>query len=493
VDRTTKNIFYVAGAQFVNAVLPFLTIPYIARVLGVEQNGIYSYSYTIVNVLVAVFAFGFSVHGANIIAQTQGVERTVKYLEIQIIRMIFLLIGYFTFIAFLLIYPANKEFQFILWVQSTLILISFFDVSWYYQGIGDFKKIVTRNIIVKLVGNLSVFFLVKQPEDTWIYIILINGSQVLGNIILFAGTFGLFRYVKQIQWINIFNHVKIGFFLFLPNIAVMIYTNFDKIYLGNLGDITGLANYQHAQRIILFIFTFLVIPSSVIVQRIATMRSRSETIEANRIIENGLNFYFIVGIFFIVGTVLCSSDFVDLFLGHEYVQVSILFVIMSPMLLFKTVGSVIGSWYLVPLGRNKKHSFPMIIGTIVSIGLNILLTPIYGVVMATFIAVGTELVVLLIQFYYSRELLRQIQVKYVLQFSIITVIAFIATKVSLDLVTIEQLRSALLRFTITATTFSLLTLLLCLYFSKVRGFIKTKLILIRGKKLVVKSHSKSAG
>lgn len=49
VTKLKKNLFYNIAYQLLNIALPLITVPYISRTLGVESNGIYSYTYSIAN------------------------------------------------------------------------------------------------------------------------------------------------------------------------------------------------------------------------------------------------------------------------------------------------------------------------------------------------------------------------------------------------------------------------------------------------------------
>ncbi|GAB1766402.1 oligosaccharide flippase family protein [Priestia megaterium] len=478
MSKTFKNIVYVTIQQFVNTILPFMTVPYIARVLGIEQNGVFSYTLTWVNLFAVVFSFGFAVHGTNIIAQSKGNVRDVKYLEIQVLRMSFLIVGLLLF--FIFVYFNSTEYpKIIFYLQGLIILANFFDNSWYYQGTGEFKKIVTRNIIIKLVGTLSVFLFVKEPNDLWVYILLVNGSQLLGNIILFKDTLPLFRKINLLRKKNLQLHLKVSFLLFLPNVSVLIYSSFDKLLLGS-HDITGLSNYQQVQRIIGFIYTFLMIPSPVLIQKVASLRAKKENDSAELIIRKGLNIYLILGLFLFTGIVLCSKEFIYLFLGPEYVGAIKLFIIISPVLIFKTLGGVIGGWYLIPLGKNKIHSFPLVIATLVSVVLNFLLTRSIGVIAATIIFVLVEGLVIVIQFVYSRKVISFFDKKNILIFICIFIIAFFSTTFLLKIGYINILtNNSLSKLLMSGLSYIFLTLIIGLGIRSTRDFIKSQVKLFK--------------
>ena len=49
MSNTKRNIIFQIMYQIIILIIPFITAPYISRVLGAEQVGIYSYTYSIVN------------------------------------------------------------------------------------------------------------------------------------------------------------------------------------------------------------------------------------------------------------------------------------------------------------------------------------------------------------------------------------------------------------------------------------------------------------
>lgn len=43
-----------------------------------------------------------------------------------------------------------------------------FDISWLFQGLEDFKSIVIRNTIVKLVSVVCIFLFIRDQSDIYI-------------------------------------------------------------------------------------------------------------------------------------------------------------------------------------------------------------------------------------------------------------------------------------------------------------------------------------
>ena len=79
--------------------VPLITAPYISRVLGPDNNGIYSYFYSIVTYFVLVATFGFADYGTKAIAEVRDdrERRSKTFFSIMVNKLI---LGALTILAF---------------------------------------------------------------------------------------------------------------------------------------------------------------------------------------------------------------------------------------------------------------------------------------------------------------------------------------------------------------------------------------------------------
>ena len=84
-----KNYIYNLVYQILILVLPIITTPYISRVLGVTNVGIYSYTYSIVSYFILFGALGVSLYGQREISYVgENLEKRKKiFWEIIIFRV----------------------------------------------------------------------------------------------------------------------------------------------------------------------------------------------------------------------------------------------------------------------------------------------------------------------------------------------------------------------------------------------------------------------
>ena len=86
----TKNYIYNLMYQVLVLILPLVTTPYISRVLGAENIGIYSYTLSIVTYFILFGSLGIALYGQREIAYYQEDKKKYSsiFWEIVILRSI---------------------------------------------------------------------------------------------------------------------------------------------------------------------------------------------------------------------------------------------------------------------------------------------------------------------------------------------------------------------------------------------------------------------
>ena len=67
-----KNFLWNASYQVLVVLAPLVTTPYLSRILGAEQIGVYSYTYSVTNYFVLFAMLGMSNYGVRIIASASN-------------------------------------------------------------------------------------------------------------------------------------------------------------------------------------------------------------------------------------------------------------------------------------------------------------------------------------------------------------------------------------------------------------------------------------
>lgn len=156
-----------------------------------------------------------------------------------------------------------------------MLFANVLDISWFFQGLEEFKKTVTRNLLVKILSVISIFIFVKTQEDLWIYFVIFVLSILLGNISLWVY---LPKYIVKLKGekLQIFSHLKPTIGLFIPQIAIDVYTLLDRTMLGYLtSDMSQVGNYEQSQKILKLSYTLITSLGTVMTPRIASVLSNN--------------------------------------------------------------------------------------------------------------------------------------------------------------------------------------------------------------------------
>ena len=194
----SKNYFYNLFYQILVIVMPLITTPYLSRVLGAESIGIYSYTLSIATYFILFGTLGISMYGQREIAYVQDDEkkRSIVFWEIVLLKAITMTISMLIFWFTYGMYGEYKIYYRILIIE---LISQCIDISWFFQGIEEFKKTVIRNSIVKLIFAVCIFIFVKSPNDLIKYIVIIAGANLFGNLSLWMY---VPKYIKKIELIS---------------------------------------------------------------------------------------------------------------------------------------------------------------------------------------------------------------------------------------------------------------------------------------------------
>lgn len=397
-----KNYIYNLIYQILILILPVITTPYLSRVLGAEGIGIYSYTVSIVTYFILFGSLGMAMYAQREIAYVQDNidKRSIIFWEVFILRaitlMISLIIFYFTF-------AMTGEYCVYYRILVLEIIGNIFDISAFFQGMEEFKKIVKRNLIVKFISIISIFLFVKTSADINIYLLIYVLSTLVGNLSLWLY---LPKYIKKISLRNleIKKHLKPTIVLFIPQIASQIYVVLDKTMIGLLvKDKAEVGYYEQSQKIVKIILTLATSLGTVMLPRIANEFAKGKEENIRKSILNSFNFIYLLSIPMMIGLVVITQDLIPWFLGEEFDKSIYITYAISPIMLMIGLSSVIGTQYLLPTKKQKQYTISVITGAVVNLTLNIILIPRFLSIGAAIATVVAETSVTSVQIYYIKN------------------------------------------------------------------------------------------
>ncbi len=403
-NNIKKNYIYNLIYQIFKIIIPIISTPYLARTMGAEAIGIYGYTLSITTGFIILGSLGMATYAQREIAYVQDdiTKRTKIFYEIIILKLITL--GIST-IIYWFAFAKQGEYSIYYKILVIELIANCIDISWFFQGMEEFKKIITRNVVIKVVTLILIFIFIKTPDDLWKYILIYVLSTFFANFILWIY---LPKYIKKDSFkdINLKQHIKPIIILFIPQIATQIYSVLDKAMIGYLvPDIREVGYYEQAQKIINILLTVITSLGIVMLPRISKIYAEGKKENIQQYIEKSFNFLFFIGMPMIFGIIAVSDSFVPIFFGNGYEKVEILINIMSCIILFMGISNILGTQYLLPTKKQKEYTISVFAGAIINVITNFMLIRKYQSIGATIATVIAELIVAVVQLYFARNVI----------------------------------------------------------------------------------------
>ena len=397
----TKNYLYNLSFQILQLITPLVLTPYLSRTLGAEGIGTYGYVQSIVVVFMLFGTMGINMYAQREIAYVQNdfYKRSCIFFEIIILRLITTI---FVYIFYLFIFMLFGKETAVFRIASIEIIAAIFEISFFFQGINNFKITVFRNIIIKIVSIILIFSFVKTNSDVNLYIFILCGMMLIGNLSVW---FYLPKeiVIPRLKDIKPFRHLKATLALFLPQIAIQIYTVLDKTMLGLFSDKIQVGFYESAQKIVQVSMTVITSLGSVMLTKVASAFATNDKKEIKKFILGAIQFVFFLAIPMSFGVIAIASQLIPWFLGKEFVNSIILLKMMAPLILISGLSNVLGIQYLVPLRKQELYTYSVLIGAVSNIILNFALIPCYQAVGATISTLIAESLVLIMEIYFVKN------------------------------------------------------------------------------------------
>ena len=383
-------------------IAPLIVTPYVSRILGAEGIGLYSYANSIVSYFLLVAVLGTATYGQRAVSYVQDDKesRSRAFWEVFILRTLTSFVTLAAYLLFAFFTAGSGQFTIYL-ILALNILNTVFDITWFMQGMEEFGKISTRSIIFRLLSIISVFIFVKSPDDLWLYVLFMTVYTVLGNITLWLY---LPKYLCRVRGIKPFRDIKALLQLFLPTVAIQLYTVLDKSMIGWFANgYSENGYYEQSEKIIKMATTAVTALGTVMIPRIAKVFKTGNMELLKNYIYKSYRFIWMLAIPITFGLIAITSVFVPVFFGSGYEKCEILIPIFSLLTIVIGLSNVTGMQYLVPIGKQNVMTMTVTVGAVVNLMLNLILIPRFYSVGASIASVLAETCVTVVGFLYLKK------------------------------------------------------------------------------------------
>ncbi|WP_281245513.1 flippase [Granulicella pectinivorans] len=363
-----------------NYVIPAAMLPFLVRVLGVEQYGLIAFAQAIGQYFVIATDYGFNYSGTRAVAQSRDDKDEVSriFWTLTTVKLVLLFFGAFVMGGMIAFIPRMRANMGIYIVTYLGVIGSAVFPTWLFQGVERMRSISIISGLAKLSSAAMILLFVRNHDDSLLAAFLLSCGLLL------AGVIGMIvALIQHVNWFtlptrgDIYGALRDGRHLFLTTAAVSLYSNTNVFLVGVLGGDAQAGYFSLADKLIRAI-TGLVAP---IIQASypRVIRLVSESKDLALLFIRKLMFWFmavgLVGgsLLFLLARPIALFSF-----GHNAIAVVPLLRCLSLFPGLAAMTYMLSTLVLIPFGFEKVQSRLLLSVGVLNVGVGFLLIPHYG-------------------------------------------------------------------------------------------------------------------
>lgn len=259
-SKVAENYVFMTILQVLNVCFYILIYPFVIRVLGAESYGLYAYAAALVMLFITFVSFGFDLPAAKRIAEHAS-DTGVKEQVLSEVTTAKILLEGIALVVFAVLFPVSAKMQAspvlfsIVFVQT---LSNIFFPQWYFQGIQRMRVVTYIQVCFRLLSLPFIFWLLRAPEDLWIFALILTLCSVLGSLV----AWWIIRYreglhVRLVPLSDAWRSTREALPFFLSNATSALKEQGIVLLIGMFLGMTDVAIYDLANKIIIIPRTIL--------------------------------------------------------------------------------------------------------------------------------------------------------------------------------------------------------------------------------------------
>ena len=391
---TSRKIALLFGAENINAIIGWIALLFVARKMGAEVLGEFSYAMSLVGGFTFIAFFGFRMAHVKRISEGLdlgkciGTFLSIRLFLISIMLVVFALF-YWLWTAPEIMYgvPFGKEFYDIKTPNLLLFILLYYIiflaigvVRATFSGLEQSARVAIPNIVgttTRSILFIYAAFMVSsgdiRPERG---VLWLAASELIGILIISIISLWYFRdYPISKPDKETFNSYKLfAFPVAAASIFGVLKQYLDKIFIGIFWAATDVGLYFGVQRIAIFIGTMALAIEEMLLPSVSKLHSKSENKEIKSLIYDTERYVAMVCIPIVAMTVVWSSEIIEVFISREFLPATRILQLLALAALIRVVNR---PWSIALRGSDRPDLTSMIniFSSVINIMLMIILVP----------------------------------------------------------------------------------------------------------------------
>lgn len=378
VSSIRTNLLVLYSAHFCNYVLPLLTIPYVARVLGPANWGLVAFAQAFANYVSLIIEYGFGLSAVREVARHRDKPEELASVVSGVLGARGLLTIISLILGFVVVrwVPGIRENPNLLWAGLFWGTSQAFSALWYFQGLERMKVVALVDVAAKAATTVAVFSFVRSPADSWKVLASLGFGAFLSTVV---GVLLIYREVRfrLPGWADTWSALHGGWTMFLYRSSVSLYTAGNSFILGLFAPPQIVGYFAGAEKIVRAIMGLFNPINQALFPRMSHLVHKSRS-GAGRLARQSLLLTTLVGFLLGAGAMLFAPLIVRVLLGSQLMPAVSALRILALLLPLIAVNYALGIQWLLPLGLDGPFNIVILASGVVNIGLALLLAPRFG-------------------------------------------------------------------------------------------------------------------
>lgn len=248
-----KNIGYLTLLQVAGYIFPFITMPYLARVIGTNGFGKIAFASAIICWVQTVVDWGFTYTATRDVAQNREDSTKVSEIFSNVLwaRLLLMFISFFVLAGCILLIPSFRE-------EYDIILVTFLMVpghilfpDWFFQALEKMKYTTIFNLAIKFIFTVLVFVCIREKGDYLVQPLLTSiGYLLCGGVSMWMILKRWGYRLMRPRLMKVWRTMKDSADVFLNNLMPNLYNSFSTMMLGSLAGPTASGIYDGGNKFV---------------------------------------------------------------------------------------------------------------------------------------------------------------------------------------------------------------------------------------------------